>query len=206
MPFTTELELHVQLIKIHLHISNSRADARGLSAEGVRATQTARERTYATLEPLTRHTHPFEPSRFAKLLLRLPALRALALKCRESQFFSYLFSFPPVTVKKEDMNNGNPPNGTHAPVVSDLNVMDRIEELLRQAHGSNGLQSAGLLSDSSGPEHATDQLGRAGDGYSETPRKLMRLSQPGPTHSDNAFSFNTVPYDTQNAHPPSTTN
>lgn len=43
---------------------------------------------YAALEEYTRTTYPDEPGRFAKLLLRLPALRSIGLKCLE-----YLFLF-----------------------------------------------------------------------------------------------------------------
>lgn len=47
-----------------------------------------REKVYAALEEYTRTTYPEEPGRFAKLLLRLPALRSIGLKCLE-----YLFLF-----------------------------------------------------------------------------------------------------------------
>lgn len=46
-----------------------------------------REKVYAVLEEYTRTTHPNEPGRFAKLLLRLPALRSIGLKCLEHLFF-----------------------------------------------------------------------------------------------------------------------
>ncbi|XP_069940755.1 retinoic acid receptor RXR-alpha-B-like isoform X3 [Cherax quadricarinatus] len=47
-----------------------------------------REKVYAALEEYTRTSYPEEPGRFAKLLLRLPALRSIGLKCLE-----YLFLF-----------------------------------------------------------------------------------------------------------------
>lgn len=46
-----------------------------------------REKVYASLEEYTRITHPNEPGRFAKLLLRLPSLRSIGLKCLEHLFF-----------------------------------------------------------------------------------------------------------------------
>ena len=42
---------------------------------------------YATLEEHCRIRHEKDPSRFAKLLLRLPALRSIGLKCAEHHFF-----------------------------------------------------------------------------------------------------------------------
>ncbi len=52
---------------------------------------------YATLEEYTRLNNENEPSRFAKLLLRLPALRSIGLKCVEHLFFYKLI--------KEDNNS-----------------------------------------------------------------------------------------------------
>ena len=49
--------------------------------------ETYREKVYATLEEHCRNRHDAEPSRFAKLLLRLPALRSIGLKCAEHFFF-----------------------------------------------------------------------------------------------------------------------
>lgn len=46
-----------------------------------------REKIYAVLEEYTRTHYPNEPGRFAKLLLRLPALRSISLKCLEHLFF-----------------------------------------------------------------------------------------------------------------------
>ena len=49
--------------------------------------ETLREKVYATLEEHCRMRHERDPSRFAKLLLRLPALRSIGLKCAEHHFF-----------------------------------------------------------------------------------------------------------------------
>lgn len=46
-----------------------------------------REKIYGVLEEYIRATHPHDPGRFAKLLLRLPALRSIGLKCLEHLFF-----------------------------------------------------------------------------------------------------------------------
>jgi len=46
-----------------------------------------REKVYAALDEYCRRQHPKEPGRFAKLLLRLPALRSIGLKSIEHLFF-----------------------------------------------------------------------------------------------------------------------
>lgn len=60
-------------------------DVRGLKS--VQEVEMLREKIYGVLEEYTRATHPHEPGRFAKLLLRLPALRSIGLKCLEHLFF-----------------------------------------------------------------------------------------------------------------------
>lgn len=60
-------------------------DVRGLKS--TQEVEMLREKVYAVLEEYTRTTHPDEPGRFAKLLLRLPALRSIGLKCLEHLFF-----------------------------------------------------------------------------------------------------------------------
>lgn len=54
---------------------------------GLIQVESFREMVYATLEEHCRVNHDSEPSRFAKLLLRLPALRSIGLKCAEHTFF-----------------------------------------------------------------------------------------------------------------------
>ncbi|KDR16916.1 Retinoic acid receptor RXR-alpha-A [Zootermopsis nevadensis] len=69
-------------------------DVRGLkSGEEV---ERLREKVYAALEEYTRTTHPDEPGRFAKLLLRLPSLRSIGLKCLEHLFFFRLIGDVPI--------------------------------------------------------------------------------------------------------------
>jgi len=60
-------------------------DVKGL--QDINRVEQLRERVYASLEEYTRTTHENEPGRFAKLLLRLPALRSIGLKCMEHLFF-----------------------------------------------------------------------------------------------------------------------
>ena len=69
-------------------------DAKGLSnADRVEA---CREKLYSGLEEHCYQMHPQDISRFAKLLLRLPSLRSISLKCTDLLFFSQLFpALPP---------------------------------------------------------------------------------------------------------------
>jgi len=60
-------------------------DVKGL--KDIARVEQLRERVYASLEEYTRSTHENETGRFAKLLLRLPALRSIGLKCMEHLFF-----------------------------------------------------------------------------------------------------------------------
>ncbi|XP_064153556.1 retinoic acid receptor RXR-alpha-A-like [Anguilla rostrata] len=69
-------------------------DSKGLSnPSGVEA---LRERVYASLEAYCKHKYPQQPGRFAKLLLRLPALRSIGLKCLEHLFFLKLIGDTPI--------------------------------------------------------------------------------------------------------------
>lgn len=61
------------------------SDAKGLMS--VQAVESLREKVYASLEEYCKYQFPDEPGRFAKLLLRLPALRSIGLKCIEHLFF-----------------------------------------------------------------------------------------------------------------------
>ena len=55
-------------------------DAPGLSNDVSNNVETLREKVYATLEEHCRTRHEKDTSRFAKLLLRLPALRSIGKK------------------------------------------------------------------------------------------------------------------------------
>ncbi|XP_020322906.2 retinoic acid receptor RXR-gamma-A isoform X2 [Oncorhynchus kisutch] len=55
-----------------------------------------REKVYASLESYTKQRYPEQPGRFAKLLLRLPALRSIGLKCLEHLFFFKLIGDTPI--------------------------------------------------------------------------------------------------------------
>ncbi|VTJ82074.1 Hypothetical predicted protein [Marmota monax] len=69
-------------------------DAKGLSNPS--EVETLREKVYATLEAYTKQKYPEQPGRFAKLLLRLPALRSIGLKCLEHLFFFKLIGDTPI--------------------------------------------------------------------------------------------------------------
>ncbi|XP_005110811.1 retinoic acid receptor RXR isoform X2 [Aplysia californica] len=82
-------------------------DAKGLSA--VQEVEQLREKVYASLEEYTKTRYPEEPGRFAKLLLRLPALRSIGLKCLEHLFFFKLIGDRPIdTFLLEMLENPSP--------------------------------------------------------------------------------------------------
>ncbi|XKL67173.1 hypothetical protein PGB90_010593 [Kerria lacca] len=55
-----------------------------------------RDKVYLSLDEYTRSTYSDQPGRFAKLLLRLPALRSIGLKCLEHLFFYKLIGEDPI--------------------------------------------------------------------------------------------------------------
>jgi hypothetical protein len=55
-----------------------------------------REKIYAALEEYTRVSCPEDPGRFAKLLLRLPSIRSIGLKCLEHLFFFKMIGDMPI--------------------------------------------------------------------------------------------------------------
>ncbi|XP_015926865.1 retinoic acid receptor RXR-alpha-A isoform X2 [Parasteatoda tepidariorum] len=55
-----------------------------------------REKIYSSLEDYCKQNYPDQPGRFAKLLLRLPALRSIGLKCLEHLFFFKLIGDTPI--------------------------------------------------------------------------------------------------------------
>ncbi|KAK3505871.1 hypothetical protein QTP70_019454 [Hemibagrus guttatus] len=69
-------------------------DAKGLSNPA--EVEALREKVYASLESYTKQKYPNQPGRFAKLLLRLPALRSIGLKCLEHLFFFKLIGDTPI--------------------------------------------------------------------------------------------------------------
>ncbi|BES88371.1 ultraspiracle [Nesidiocoris tenuis] len=56
------------------------------SLKAMQEVEHLREKVYAALDEYTRINHPDEPGRFAKLLLRLPSLRSISLKCMDHLF------------------------------------------------------------------------------------------------------------------------
>ncbi|KAJ6653865.1 hypothetical protein lerEdw1_008613 [Lerista edwardsae] len=69
-------------------------DAKGLTSPA--EVESLREKVYAALEAYTKQKYPEQPGRFAKLLLRLPALRSIGLKCLEHLFFFKLIGDTPI--------------------------------------------------------------------------------------------------------------
>ncbi|KTF81614.1 hypothetical protein cypCar_00017634 [Cyprinus carpio] len=69
-------------------------DAKGLSSPS--EVELLREKVYASLEAYCKHRYPDQQGRFAKLLLRLPALRSIGLKCLEHLFFFKLIGDTPI--------------------------------------------------------------------------------------------------------------
>ncbi|XP_068431169.1 retinoic acid receptor RXR-beta-A isoform X3 [Clinocottus analis] len=69
-------------------------DAKGLSNPS--EVEQLRERVYASLESYCKQKYPDQQGRFAKLLLRLPALRSIGLKCLEHLFFFKLIGDTPI--------------------------------------------------------------------------------------------------------------
>ncbi|XP_011504268.1 PREDICTED: retinoic acid receptor RXR-alpha-B isoform X2 [Ceratosolen solmsi marchali] len=76
-------------------------EVRGLKAP--QEVDLLREKVYAALDEYTRLHCPDEPGRFAKLLLRLPALRSIGLKCAEHLFFFRLLGDAPLDDLLTDM-------------------------------------------------------------------------------------------------------
>ena len=74
-------------------------DARYLDPAVSSQVESLREKVYATLERYCRQHNENEVSRFAKLLLRLPALRSIGLKCVEQLFFYKLIKVSIVSMK-----------------------------------------------------------------------------------------------------------
>ncbi|XP_019643399.1 PREDICTED: retinoic acid receptor RXR-alpha-B-like isoform X2 [Branchiostoma belcheri] len=69
-------------------------DAKGLTDPSL--VESLREKVYASLEEYCKQQYPEQPGRFAKLLLRLPALRSIGLKCLEHLFFFKLIGDTPI--------------------------------------------------------------------------------------------------------------
>ena len=88
----------------------SLTDAKGLSA--VSEVEQLREKVYASLEEYCKMHYPDEPGRFAKLLLRLPALRSIGLKCLEHLFFFKLIGDTPIDTFLLEMLESPSPSST----------------------------------------------------------------------------------------------
>lgn len=80
--------VNVQLIVIYF------ADIRGLKCRN--EIDMLREKVYACLDDHCKSDHPGDEGRFAQLLLRLPALRSISLKCLDHLFFFRLIGDKPL--------------------------------------------------------------------------------------------------------------
>lgn len=83
-------------------------DAKNL--QSVQQVEALREKVYASLEEYCKTQYPEEPGRFAKLLLRLPALRSIGLKCLEHLFFFKLIGETPIDTFLMEMLEAPSPN------------------------------------------------------------------------------------------------
>lgn len=63
------------------------SDIRGLTVRGKEDVNMCREKIYSCLDEHCRTEHSGDDGRFAQLLLRLPALRSISLKCLDHLFF-----------------------------------------------------------------------------------------------------------------------
>ena len=136
-----------------------------------------RESVYSTLERYCRAKYPQQSGRFAKLLLRLPALRSVALKCRDylliskllpaSEMDSYLSSVlrkPPLSARQSPMSNGDLASGSES------------NSLLGLGLSSNGGTSAQSSFSINGHEPSSfGDLSSAGS-------SLPNSTQPSPPH------------------------
>ena len=89
-------------------------DAKNLVA--VSQVESLREKVYASLEEYCKTKYAEEPGRFAKLLLRLPALRSIGLKCLEHLFYFELIGQTPIDTFIMNMleapESGQPPHAS----------------------------------------------------------------------------------------------
>lgn len=91
-------------------------DARYLDPAVSSQVESLREKVYATLERYCRQHNENEVSRFAKLLLRLPALRSIGLKCVEQLFFYKLIKDEGFNFSNNGGNGGNGGDPEYRPI------------------------------------------------------------------------------------------
>ncbi|XP_076347614.1 retinoic acid receptor RXR-like isoform X2 [Tachypleus tridentatus] len=87
IPHFSDLPIEDQVVLL-------KTDAKGLTMTSY--VETLREKVYAALEEYCKKNSPKQPGRFAKLLLRLPALRTIGLTCVEHLFFYKLINNLPI--------------------------------------------------------------------------------------------------------------
>ncbi len=85
----------------------SLSDAKDLKS--VSLVESLRDKVYASLDEYCRLQYPDDTCRFAQLLLRLPALRSIGLKCIEHLFFIKLLGKTPMdSFLLEMLESSNP--------------------------------------------------------------------------------------------------
>ncbi|XP_014679899.1 PREDICTED: retinoic acid receptor RXR-alpha-B-like, partial [Priapulus caudatus] len=87
-------------------------DAKGL--KNIKQVERLREMVYASLEEYCHQKFGDEPGRFAKLLLRLPALRSIGLKCLEHLFLFKLIGDTPIDTFLMEMLEAPPLNESNS--------------------------------------------------------------------------------------------
>ena len=70
------------------------SDSEGLTCS--EHVESLREDVYRALDDYCRQRHPDDPDRLAKIMLRLPSLRSIGLKCTSPLFVSRLTGDTPV--------------------------------------------------------------------------------------------------------------
>ena len=77
------------------------SDSHGLSDS--KHIESVQEKSQCALEEYVRHQYPHQPTRFGKLLLRLPSLRTVSASAIEQLFFVRLVGKTPIETLIRDM-------------------------------------------------------------------------------------------------------
>jgi len=78
--------------------------------------ESVQEKSQCALEEYVRHQYPNQPSRFGKLLLRLPSLRTVSASAIEQLFFVRLVGKTPIETLIRDMLLSGGSYGWHYPM------------------------------------------------------------------------------------------
>ncbi|KAK3759868.1 hypothetical protein RRG08_028870 [Elysia crispata] len=100
----TDSELLTVIFELHADVSVSQvreSDACGLS--DMSHIENIQEKSQCALEEYVRSQYPTQPTRFGKLLLRLPSLRTVSAQVIEQLFFVRLVGKTPIETLIRDM-------------------------------------------------------------------------------------------------------